>query len=53
MRDRLMATAEFQAIASQQQGQITQRFEQFLSFLSQQRLIALIRDRLRTFEERD
>lgn len=53
LQNGIAAMADFGALAPDQQSQIMATFDRFLSFLEQQRLIALIRDRLRTFEERD
>lgn len=52
-QDRLCGMAEFSALASEQQEQIVRRFSDFNSTLEQQKLIAVIRDNLRRFEENE
>lgn len=53
LQDRLCGMAEFSALTSEQQEQIVRRFSDFNSTLEQQKLIAVIRDNLRRFEENE
>lgn len=51
LKDRLCGMAEFGALNSEQQGQITRPFNEFSAAIERQTLIAVIRDTLRRFEE--
>jgi len=51
LKSRLCQMAEFSALTPEQQQQLTQPFEAFSEALSQQKLIAVIRENLRRFEE--
>ncbi len=51
LKARLCSMAEFEMLTQAQQEQITQPFIQFSEALESQRLIAVIRDNLRRFEE--
>lgn len=53
LKDRLCGMAEFSALKSEQQEQITRPFNEFNAGLERQKLIAVIRDTLRRFEESD
>jgi len=53
LQDRLCGMAEFSALTSEQQEQIVRSFSDFNSTLEQQKLIAVIRDNLRRFEENE
>ncbi len=45
--------AEFSALNDEQQEQVTRPFNEFNAAIERQKLIAVIRDTLRRFEERD
>lgn len=51
LRDRLCGMAEFGALNGKQQEQITRPFDEFTVAVERQKLIAVIRDNLRRFEE--
>jgi len=51
LKDRLCGMAEFAVLSSEQQEQITQPFSEFIQSVERQKLIAVIRDTLRRFEE--
>ncbi len=51
MKDRLRATAEFNRLNGEQQGQVIQPFNDAAITIEHQELIAVIRDTLRSFEE--
>lgn len=51
LRGRLCGMAEFGALSGEQQEQITRPFNEFNTAIEQQKLIAVIRDNLRRFEE--
>lgn len=51
LKNRLCQMAEFSALTPEQQQQLTQPFATFSEALSQQKLIAVIRENLRRFEE--
>ena len=53
LKDSLCGMAEFDALNSEQQEQVTRKFNEFTADIESHRLIAVIRDRLRSFEERD
>ncbi len=53
LKDRLCGMAEFAALSPEQQEQITRPFREFLQLVERQKLIAVIRDSLRRFEELD
>jgi hypothetical protein len=53
LKGRLCGMAEFSALNGEQQEQITRPFNEFNSGLERQKLIAVIRDTLRRFEESD
>ncbi|MDX9785834.1 MAG: BREX system P-loop protein BrxC [Desulfobacterales bacterium] len=53
LKDRLCDMAEFAALKPSQQEQITRSFIEFSQSIEQQKLIAVIRDNLRRFEESD
>ena len=53
MKDRLCGMDEFGALSGEQQEQVIRPFSEFAADIECQRLIAVIRDRLRSFEERD
>lgn len=51
LRSRLCSMDEFSALTLEQQQQLTQPFDAFEAGIAQQKLIAVIRDTLRQFEE--
>nr|MBC8229660.1 BREX system P-loop protein BrxC [bacterium] len=51
LKERMTSMEEFEALSSEQQGQLIQPFDQFIRSLERQTLIAVIRDTLRHFEE--
>jgi hypothetical protein len=51
LNDRLCAMAEFRALNADQQEQLTRPFAEFNATIERQKLIAVIRDSLRRFEE--
>jgi len=51
MKGRLCGMAEFNTLSGDRQEQITQKFDEFAISIENQTLIAVIRDRLRRFEE--
>lgn len=53
LRKRLCSMSEFAALTSDRQEQIKKRFDEFSSSIESQKLIAVIRDTLRRFEESD
>ncbi len=53
MEDRLCGMAEFGALNNEQQEQVTRPFNECIADIERQRLIAVIRDRLHSFEESD
>jgi hypothetical protein len=53
LRERLYSMAEFGQLTPEQQGEITQSFNRFIASIEGQKLIAVIRDGLRSFEESD
>jgi len=53
LKGRLCGMAEFDALNGDQQEQITRPFNEFNSGIERQKLIAVIRDTLRRFEESD
>ena len=53
LKDRLCGMAEFAALTLEQQEQITRPFSEFTQSVERQKLIAVIRDNLRRFEESD
>lgn len=53
LRNRLCGMSEFSTLSAEQQKQIAQLFDKFIRDLEQQKLIAVIRDSLRRFEEND
>ena len=53
LEQRLRNMSEFAALSLEQQDQITQPFTEFASNITRQKLIAVIRDMLRRFEEDD
>lgn len=53
LKDRLCGMAEFSALNGDQQGQVTRPFNEFNTAIERQKLIAVIRDTLRRFEESD
>ena len=53
LNDRLRGMAEFAALSSEQKEQITLQFGEFTQSMERQKLIAVIRDTLRRFEEAD
>ena len=53
LEQRLRNMAEFGVVSAEQQNQITRPFKEFASNISQQKLIAVIRDMQRRFEEED
>lgn len=53
LKDRLCGLDEFAALPPEQQEQITQPFSEFSQQVERQKLIAVIRDNLRRFEEKD
>jgi len=53
LKDRLCGMAEFSALPTEQQDQIFRPFNEFYQSIERQKLIAVIRDTLRRFEESD
>lgn len=53
LKGRLCGMAEFGALNGEQQEQITRPFDEFTASIEHQKLIAVIRDTLRRFEESD
>ena len=53
LEDRLCGVAEFASLSGDQQEQITRPFSEFAQLIERQKLIAVIRDSLRRFEETD
>lgn len=53
LKRRIENMAEFAALNSDQQEQVTRPFDEFNSAIERQKLIAVIRDNLRRLEERD
>jgi len=53
LKGRLCGMAEFSALSGEQQEQVTRPFNEFDSGIERQKLIAVIRDTLRRFEESD
>ena len=53
LNDRLSGMAEFAALSSEHQEQIARQFGEFTQLIERQKLIAVIRDTLRRFEETD
>jgi hypothetical protein len=53
LKDRLCSMAEFSALSSEQQDQISSPFNEFSQSIERHKLIAVIRDSLRCFEESD
>lgn len=53
LKVRLCSMAEFSALNDAQQEQVTRPFNEFNAAIERQKLIAVIRDTLRRFEERD
>ena len=53
LQDRLRGMAEFSALTEEQQGTITRAFSDLGTTIEHQKLIAVIRDTLRCFEESD
>jgi hypothetical protein len=53
LQSRLIGMDEFKALSAEQQAQLTEPFRSAASHLRRQRLIAVIRDSLRHFEEND
>jgi hypothetical protein len=53
LKSRLIGQAEFSALNSEQQQQITRPFDDFHANIERQKLIAVIRDTLRRFEENE
>ena len=53
LKGRLCGMAEFSALSGEQQEQITRPFNEFSTAIERQKLIAVIRDSLRRFEESD
>lgn len=53
LKDRLSSMAEFGVLNSEQQEQINRPFNEFNAAIERQKLIAVIRDTLRRFEESD
>lgn len=53
LKGRLCGMAEFSALSGEQQEQITRPFHEFTTAIERQKLIAVIRDTLRRFEESD
>lgn len=53
LKGRLCGMAEFGALNGEQQEQITRPFDEFNAAIERQKLIAVIRDTLRRFEESD
>ena len=53
LQERLQAMDEFAALSSDQQSQLIKPFESFFETIQRQKLIAVIRDTLRRFEEQE
>lgn len=53
LRNRLCGMAEFGALNGEQQEQVTRPFNEFNAAIERQKLIAVIRDTMRRFEESD
>lgn len=53
LKGRLCGMAEFSALSGEQQEQVTRPFNEFDAAIERQKLIAVIRDTLRRFEESD
>jgi hypothetical protein len=53
LKDRLSGMPEFSALNGDQQKQVTQPFNEFTTAIDRQKLIAVIRDTVRLFEEND
>lgn len=53
LKDRMCSMAEFAELTPEQQEQITRPFSEFALSVERQKLIAVIRDNLRSFEESD
>lgn len=53
LRERLCGMAEFGRLSESQQTQLMQPFDDFTAGIEKQKLIAVIRDTLRRFEEKD
>lgn len=53
LKGRLCGMAEFSALSGEQQEQVTRPFNEFDAAIERQKLIAVIRDTLRWFEESD
>jgi hypothetical protein len=53
LQERLCGMAEYTALSAEQQEQISQPFNEFTQTVERQKLIAVIRDTLRRFEEAD
>lgn len=53
LKDRLCGMAEFKALSREKQEQIIQPFNQFATSIERQKLIAVVRENLRRFEETD
>lgn len=51
LKTRLSGMDEFSALSAEQQEQVTRPFDEFTGSIAHQRLIAVIRDNLRRFEE--
>ena len=51
LQERLCGMAEYTALSTEQQAQISQPFNEFIQTVERQKLIAVIRDTLRCFEE--
>jgi energy-coupling factor transporter ATP-binding protein EcfA2 len=53
LKNRLCGADEFSALNSEQQEQLTRPFDEFTKDIEKQKLIAVVRDALRRFEESD
>jgi len=53
LKERLQATDEFALLSPDQQSQLIKPFESFIETIQRQKLIAVIRDTLRRFEEHE
>ena len=53
LKNRICGLEEFKALSGEQQGQIAQPFNEFSNTIEHHKLIAVIRDTLRRFEESD
>jgi hypothetical protein len=53
LKERLCGMSEFDSLSSEQQSQITRTFDEISNSVDHQKLIAVIRDTLRRFEESD